>query len=661
MTYPCPFCGAPASAETGCPACGRAPDQDALEVVRTDAEIGELITQLASARRAVSELEARIGQAWQVRNAAAARVRAAVGLTAPKGSWFAAQAGAPGAGGSTETSTRTLQNLLFVLGGLLLGVAAIVFTAVAWAQFGVAGRATILASFTVAALAVPPLALRRGLRGFAETMAAVGLLLTLLDGYAAWYVNLFGVAGCSPARYAGAVFALTAALAAGYALATGLTSPRHAALLAFQPVLPLLVDPAHSGATGWALAFGGLAAVDVAVRRARVAPLAYALGGLAGLLALAPVVDAASRTVVAARPALRAVWSTRVENGGWSLPAALALVAAALFVALPSRLRPAALVAGAAAVALALPSGLHLPWWNGPILDLVVVAAALALAARRAAPALHTPAAQVAALAAAVLLSLHALIAGFGRPSVATGVLATIALLGFGLARWARLPVLAGAGLLTAVAALPAIAWTSAAGLGLDDDGRARAVAITFGAILVGASVYGSRAGTVVARDLGVLVAVAGGLGVALTAPAGAVLEAYTLPASGLALTASLVARRDHPSSWVTYGPALVTGLVPSLFLVLAGDGQPLRRLLLGIGALVVLLAGVATRLRAPVAFGAGALAVVAVHELAELWELIPRWIPLAAGGVVLVVLAATIEGRRRDLARFRQALGRMS
>jgi hypothetical protein len=42
-------------------------------------------------------------------------------------------------------------------------------------------------------------------------------------------------------------------------------------------------------------------------------------------------------------------------------------------------------------------------------------------------------------------------------------------------------------------------------------------------------------------------------------------------------------------------------------------------------------------------------------------WELIPRWIPLAAGGIVLVLLAATLERRRRDLTRVRAALGRMT
>jgi hypothetical protein len=54
-------------------------------------------------------------------------------------------------------------------------------------------------------------------------------------------------------------------------------------------------------------------------------------------------------------------------------------------------------------------------------------------------------------------------------------------------------------------------------------------------------------------------------------------------------------------------------------------------------------------------------LVAVALHELTLLWELMPRWIPLAAGGLLLVGLAVTLERRRRDLARFRAALARMS
>jgi hypothetical protein len=142
-----------------------------------------------------------------------------------------------------------------------------------------------------------------------------------------------------------------------------------------------------------------------------------------------------------------------------------------------------------------------------------------------------------------------------------------------------------------------------------------------------------------------------------------ATVEAYTLPAAAVALLAGWSARRSRTgmSSWTTYGPALAAALLPTLASVLVGEGEPLRRLLLGAGALAVLLAGAYARLRAPVVAGGAVLAVVALHELVLVWDLLPRWIPLAAAGLLLVGLAMTLERRRRDLARFRATLARMS
>lgn len=77
MTYSCAYCGAAASPEAGCATCGRDPDPDAVEVARCDAEITALIGHLATARRAVDDLDERIGHVWERRNAADARVRAA--------------------------------------------------------------------------------------------------------------------------------------------------------------------------------------------------------------------------------------------------------------------------------------------------------------------------------------------------------------------------------------------------------------------------------------------------------------------------------------------------------------------------------------------------------------------------------------------------------
>jgi hypothetical protein len=719
VTYPCPACGAPASAASGCPSCGRGPDPDAAEVIRADAEIGALIAELATAQHRVRDLEIRLGQAWHRRHAAAARVR--VGTAPEKGS--------------------TVQNVLFILGGLLLGAAAIVFAAVAWAQFGVTGRAVLLAAGTLVFLAVPPIALRRRLTATAETMAAVGLLLTLLCGYATWHANLFSTSSMSPASYAGSVFALTAAIALAYTRLAitptaqpvprrGLTAPRYAALIAFQPVLPLLVAPAHPGVAGWSLTFGALAALNFAAGR-RLRP-AYGFAAVASLIAFAPATGAAVRTLDAAGPVFHAAWQRTVPGPGWHLPAALALVAAALFVTVAPRLRPAALFAGATAVALSLPGGLHLPWWHAPIIDLVVVAAALFLAARHVAPALRSPAARVAALPAAgspsapaaaasavtlgtraaasqpagvliafvsqlvtaALLSVHALAAGFGRPGVAAGVLTTIALLGAGLALRAKTVAPANAGLFTALTALPAIAWTTTVALDLSTAAQCRAVVVAAGVALILVPLSGAlrpsprpeglaaetgspvgELGRASGRRLGgpgggglaigALVAafplVCTLLGVTVAAPRGTVLEAYTIGVSVLALAVGSITQRNHSGSWTTYGPSLILGLLPSLILVLIQDGHHLRRLLLGLAALAILLAGVRFRRRAPLVAGGGTLAVLALHEIALVWDLIPRWIPLAAAGVVLVLLAATLESRRRDLARFRHALGRMS
>jgi hypothetical protein len=145
-------------------------------------------------------------------------------------------------------------------------------------------------------------------------------------------------------------------------------------------------------------------------------------------------------------------------------------------------------------------------------------------------------------------------------------------------------------------------------------------------------------------------------------------LEVYSVPVAAVALLAGLVARRrtvrrrtGRLSSWVAYGPALAAGLVPGLASIVIADGQYVRRLLLGLVSLAILLAGARARLRAPVVLGGAALTVVALHETALVWDLVPRWIPLAAAGLLLVGLASTLERRRRDLDRLRAALTRMS
>ncbi|MEQ4304629.1 hypothetical protein ABNF97_25165 [Plantactinospora sp. B6F1] len=140
------------------------------------------------------------------------------------------------------------------------------------------------------------------------------------------------------------------------------------------------------------------------------------------------------------------------------------------------------------------------------------------------------------------------------------------------------------------------------------------------------------------------------------------VVEAYTLPAALLALLGGALElrRRPHLHSWLAYGPALVATFLPSIALLLAGAEYPARRLLLGVGGFLVLVLGAARRRQAPVVGGAGVLAVITVYEVVRYWDMLPRWLPMGIGGVVLIVVGATYERRRRDLRRLRQAVTRM-
>ncbi|MFD9420638.1 SCO7613 C-terminal domain-containing membrane protein, partial [Streptomyces goshikiensis] len=141
--------------------------------------------------------------------------------------------------------------------------------------------------------------------------------------------------------------------------------------------------------------------------------------------------------------------------------------------------------------------------------------------------------------------------------------------------------------------------------------------------------------------------------------------EAYTLPVTLPALAVGFLRRRRDPaaSSWTAYGPGLAATLLPSLAAAW-GDPYWLRPLLLGVAALGVTLAGAHRRLRAPLLLGGGTLAAVALHELApyvvQVADALPRWLPPALAGLLLLAVGATYEKRLRDARRLRSALGRL-
>jgi hypothetical protein len=137
-----------------------------------------------------------------------------------------------------------------------------------------------------------------------------------------------------------------------------------------------------------------------------------------------------------------------------------------------------------------------------------------------------------------------------------------------------------------------------------------------------------------------------------------ALFEAYTLPFAALALLIGVIELRLHPElgSWAAYGPALIAAFVPTLAVVLVTDTAPLRRILLILGAAGVLIVGSWRRQRAPVVVGGVVTLIAALRELFQVSD----WLIFIPIGVLLLVLGATYEKRRRDLQRLRGALTRM-
>ncbi|WP_373675962.1 SCO7613 C-terminal domain-containing membrane protein [Streptomyces sp. f150] len=141
--------------------------------------------------------------------------------------------------------------------------------------------------------------------------------------------------------------------------------------------------------------------------------------------------------------------------------------------------------------------------------------------------------------------------------------------------------------------------------------------------------------------------------------------EAYTLPVTVPALVVGFLRRRKDPeaSSWTAYGPGLAATLLPSLAVAWT-DPDWQRPLLLGVAALVVTLLGARHRLQALLLLGGAVLALDGLHELApyvvQVAGALPRWLPPALAGLLLLVVGATYEQRLRDARRLKDALGRM-
>ncbi|MFH8491451.1 SCO7613 C-terminal domain-containing membrane protein [Streptomyces longisporoflavus] len=141
--------------------------------------------------------------------------------------------------------------------------------------------------------------------------------------------------------------------------------------------------------------------------------------------------------------------------------------------------------------------------------------------------------------------------------------------------------------------------------------------------------------------------------------------EAYTLPVTVPALVIGVLRCRRAPetSSWAAYGPGLAATLLPSLVAAWS-DAHWQRPLLLGTAALLITLTGARYRLQAPLLLGGTVLVLDALHELApyivQVVDALPRWLPPALAGLLLLAIGATYEKRLRDARRVRDVLGRM-
>ncbi|MFJ6165551.1 SCO7613 C-terminal domain-containing membrane protein [Micromonospora orduensis] len=702
--YPCPACGAPADLSAGCAGCRRPPDPVAAEVVRLSREVAQLEPRVEQARLTYTELAGRLAATSRRRAELAAVVRAGVAASVvgqvPR-SAPAPTVGTVAAPGAAEASTRTIQGLLFVLGGLLLGTAAVVFTAVAWASVGVGGRALILAAFTALALAVPLLAVRRGLRGTAETFAAVGLLLVVLDGYAAWSVNLAGVAGWPGSRYAALVGGASAAVAVAYGRLSGLTGPWFAALLGAQPVLPLLAAGARPDAAGWTLVLLGVALLDLAVvaalrGRPGSAPVAgrvvagaghvVALTGAASC-ALVPLLlgRAAGTPLLAGAPlllvALAAFGAARLVGGPVLRTLAAGLVVPVLAVAVlrpVAELRPALLLFAASVVAVGLAGAVRLlpasvrsegagpttagsgaagPAMAGPAGAGPATAGAVAGGGGgwRTGPRVGALLVAAGTAQVAALITIALAVAAVGRSLPPWGGAGTGPDLNWG---WQVAPALALALVATALlvprrawallATAGAVAVLLAVPAGWPASWSAVLAVDLLGGVALLATVLArpvTRPAPLVARALGGTVLLGHGLLVALADPVGALVALGVLVVVGLALA---LRRAAGPYRRMAGGGLLVAQVaLPGVaaLAAFAAGAQPWWQVRLALAAAVLPLVAVLAvcRQRADLTGYAvtGALVAVAVPGLAPLVaagdEPIALYAALAAVGVALV------------------------
>ena len=139
------------------------------------------------------------------------------------------------------------------------------------------------------------------------------------------------------------------------------------------------------------------------------------------------------------------------------------------------------------------------------------------------------------------------------------------------------------------------------------------------------------------------------------------VVEAYTLPSAIVLciLGARQMWRSPRSSSLRALMPGLTLALLPSLLRTLP-EPTSTRALLLGFGALVVLLVGARLRWIAPLLAGGAVVLVLAVFNIAPYAAALPRWVLFGTVGALLLLLGITWEKRLQSARAVTRALQRL-
>ncbi|MBQ1098338.1 hypothetical protein KBY55_20170 [Streptomyces sp. b94] len=264
-----------------------------------------------------------------------------------------------------ETTAPGVQNLLLVLGGVLLTVAGVAFTLVGWGHLGITGRSLVLGAVTVGTLGAPVALLRRGLASTAEAVAGLGLALTVLDAYALYQVVFTGT---DVLAYTAAATAVLVGAWAVYGLSAG-SSPatdapgeegtdQQAARLVLRLPLPLAIATAHLPLLLWALAVGaGPPTLTAVLLVTAAAGAAVALRTGSAPVRIVAVVGSLGTGAVGVVSAGLLTWSASAPGTAARSAALLALAAAIALVASRFVPKPAVAVGAALTAGLCVAAG----------------------------------------------------------------------------------------------------------------------------------------------------------------------------------------------------------------------------------------------------------------------------------------------------------------